>query len=152
MDITSISAALASIKTAADIAKLIKDSDSSLERAESKLRLAELMSSLADAKLELIEIQQALSDKDARIRSLEGQLAVRGRLQWESPYYWLETASSKEGPYCQRCFDTEEKLIRLQGNGSGWWQCCACKNAYTDKDYREPEIIASRSVPTRYTW
>jgi ribosomal protein L37AE/L43A len=152
MDITAISAALTSIKTAADLAKLIKDTDSSLERAESKLKLAELMSALADAKLEVVEIQQLVSEKDARIRSLEEQVALKERLQWESPYYWLVNGSSKEGPFCQQCFDTDGKQVRLQGNGSGWWKCAACKNTYTDKDYKEPEMPRSQSVRTSFTW
>jgi hypothetical protein len=144
MDLTSISAALTSIKTAADIAKLIKDSDSSLERAESKLKLAELMSALAEAKIEVTEIQELLFDKDSQIRALQEQLAIKGRLQWEAPYYWLVNESSKEGPFCQHCFDTDAKLIRLQGNGSGFWDCTACKNVYKDKNYKEPELITSR--------
>src|ERR1044071_786072 len=121
MDVTSISAALTSIKTAADIAKFIKETDSSLERAEFKLKLAELMSALADAKLEITQIQQTLADKDSRIRSLEEQFAVKERLQWDPPYYWLETDSSKDGPFCQQCYDNSHKQIRLQGNGKGWW-------------------------------
>jgi len=140
MDITSISAALTSIKAAADIARLIKDSDSSLERAESKLKLAELMSALADAKIEVTEIQQLLIDKDSQIRSLKEQLAVRDRLQWEEPYYWLINDSSKEGPFCQHCFDANGKLIRLQGYSNGYWNCTACKNDYKDKSDKGPEL------------
>jgi len=138
MDITSISAALTSIKTAADITKLIRDSDSSLERAETKLQLAELTSALADAKLEVTEIQQLLIDKDALIRSLQEQLSLRERLQWEAPYYRLVDDSSKEGPFCQHCFDADGKQVRLHGNGSGFWRCTVCKNTYTDKDYKDP--------------
>jgi hypothetical protein len=145
MDITSISAALTSIKTAADIAKLIRDSDSSLEQAETKLQLAELTSALADAKLEVTEIQQSLIDKDALIRSLQEQLALRERLQWEAPYYWLVDESSKEGPFCQHCLDADAKQVRLQGNGSGFWRCTVCKNTYTDKDYKDP------GMPTMFT-
>jgi ribosomal protein L37AE/L43A len=149
MDMTSISAALTSIKTAVDIAKLIKDSDSSLERAESKLKLADLMSALTAAKLEVIEIQESLTDKDARIRSLEEQIAVKQRLQWEPPYYWRVNHSSKEGPFCQHCFDADSKQVRLQGNGSGFWRCTVCENTYTDKDYKDPEMPRMFAVARR---
>jgi|SRR6185369_6304691 len=145
MDITAISAALTSIKTAADIAKLIKDSDTSLEKAETKLQLADLTSALADAKLEVTEIQQLLVDKETIIRSLQEQLAVRERLQWEAPYYWLVDGSSKQGPFCQHCFDADAKPVRLQGNGAGFWRCTICKNTYTDKDYKDP------GPPTMFT-
>jgi hypothetical protein len=66
----SVSTLLGSIKTATEIAKLIKDSDVSLEKAETKLKLAELISALADAKIEVMEVQQALLDKDAEVRGL----------------------------------------------------------------------------------
>jgi hypothetical protein len=138
MDITSISAALTSIKTAADITKLIRDSKSSLERAETQLQLADLTVALADAKIEVTEIQQLLIDKDALIRSLQEKLALRERLQWESPYYWLVNGSSKEGPFCQHCFDADAKQVRLQGKESGFWRCTVCENTYPDKDYKDP--------------
>ena len=51
MDMTAITAVLGSIKTATEIAKYIKDSNVSFEKAETKLRLAELIGALADAKL-----------------------------------------------------------------------------------------------------
>jgi hypothetical protein len=52
VDIAILGSALGSIKTATDIAKLIKNSGTSLEKAEVKLQVAELISSLADIKME----------------------------------------------------------------------------------------------------
>lgn len=135
MDLTSISTALSSIKTAAEIAKLIKDSDLSLEKAETKLKLAELISALADAKIEVTDIQQNLVEKDGKIRELEEKLSVKQKLKWEKPYYWLVEHESKDGPYCQHCYDKNKELIRLQGNGEGYWECKVCKNNYTDSSY-----------------
>ena len=140
MDISSISAALSSIKTATDIAKLIKDSDVSLEKAETKLKLAELISALADAKIEIAEIQQTLVEKDAEIRAARDQLAVKGKLQWQSPYYWLIEGTQKDGPFCQHCYDKNKELIRLQGNGEGYWECKACKSSYTDSSWDAPGV------------
>jgi hypothetical protein len=62
MDFTSVTAVLGSIKTATEIAKLIKDSDLSLEKAETKLKLADLNGTLADAKLEVVGVQQTLAE------------------------------------------------------------------------------------------
>jgi hypothetical protein len=136
MDMTSISTVLSSIKTAADIAKLIKDSDISLEKAETKLKLAELISALADAKIQITEIQQTLIEKDAEIREVKAQLTIKGKLQWEQPYYWLIDGARKDGPFCQHCSDKHHELIRLQGNGEGCWECKACQNRYTDSTYK----------------
>lgn len=136
MDLTSISTLLGSIKAATEIAKLIKDSDVSLEKAETKLKLAELISALADAKIEVTEVQQALFDKDAEVRGLQEQLRLKAQLQWEKPYYWLLDGEKKDGPYCQHCYDKSQELIRLQGNGEGYWEGKVCKNNYTDSTHR----------------
>ena len=145
MDVTTISTLLGSIKTATDIAKLIKNSDLSLEKAETKLKLAELISALADAKIEVTEIQQSLLDRDAQIREFQAKLDVKGKLQWEQPYYWLSDGQRREGPFCQQCYDTDEKLMRLQGSGDGYWECKTCKNSYMEERYRAAIQAHNRS-------
>jgi len=125
MDITSVTTLLSGIKTATEIAKIIKDSDLSLEKAETKLKLAELIGALADVKLEGIELQQVIAEKDIRIQELEAQFEIRKGLMWKSPSYWLETQAGTEGPFCQQCYDTTGKLVRLQDDGDGRWQCKA---------------------------
>ena len=55
--ISAITATLTSLKTATDIAKLIRESDVSLEKAELKLKLAQLTDGLADARIQLSDIR-----------------------------------------------------------------------------------------------
>ncbi|MGC8492563.1 MAG: hypothetical protein ACP5SH_12585, partial [Syntrophobacteraceae bacterium] len=90
-DIPTIVSALSSIKTAVDIAKLIKESSTSLEQAEVKLKLAELISALADAKIEIANVQETLLKKDQLIAELKESQDIREKLRWEMPYYWLES-------------------------------------------------------------
>lgn len=137
MDLNSITTVLSSLKTATDIAKLIKDSDLSLEKAETKLKLAELISALADAKIEVTYIQQTLVEKDGQIRELIDKLSIKKKLQWSKPYYWLVEGESKDGPYCQHCYDKNKELIRLQDIGNGCWECKVCKNHFTDGSHQE---------------
>ena len=134
MDIAVIGSLLGSIKTATDIAKLIKESDVSIEKAETKLKLAELISSLADAKLEAADVQLGILERDERIRELEAAAKVRANLRWEEPCYWLPNAAGVEEPYCQHCQDSSSKLIRLLGDGDGQYQCRVCNNAYLTRD------------------
>lgn len=136
MDLASISTLLSSIKTATEIAKLIKESDLSLEKAETKLKLADLISALADAKIEVTDIQQSLVEKNGLIRELEEKLSTKQKLKWEQPYYWLFEGNDRDGPYCQHCYDKNKEIIRLQGNGEGYWECKVCKNNYTDSSYK----------------
>ena len=134
-DITTISAALGSIKVATDIARLIKDSGASLEQAEVKLQIAELIVSLADAKIELAEVQVLLSSKDREIEELKKKLITKEAIVWEKPYYWVVDGDHQDGPYCQQCFDNGQKLIRLQAEGTGFWRCRTCTAHYTDSNY-----------------
>lgn len=79
MDIASISAALAGIKSATEIAKIIKDSGASLEQAEIRLKLADLISALADAKIEIANIREVVSDKESEIKDLYKKLDLNFR-------------------------------------------------------------------------
>ena len=141
-DPATISTVLTSIKTAADIAKLIKESGSSFEQAELKLKLADLISSLADAKIEIATIQLGLQEKDALIAALEKQLKTQKEVEWEEPYYWKVSDGTRDGPYCQKCYDDDVKLVRLQGDDEGYWECRVCKSHYLDKagkaKFRQP--------------
>ena len=62
--------------------------------------------------------------------------------------YWLIDGTDKDGPFCQHCYDKGHELIRLQGNGQGYWQCKACKNDYRDSTHRVPlPQVISRDWP-----
>ena len=148
MDVASITSLLGGVKAATDIAKFIKDSDVSLEKAEAKLKLAELVSALADVKLQAAEVQQALVDKDERIRSLERAAEVRAALLWKQPCYWLESKEGVEEPYCQHCRDGTQRLVRLHDDGAGRYECRVCdKNFFTqERATREAEAFRSSSA------
>ncbi len=55
-DMAAISAALTSVKAAMELAKLLRGADLSLEKAEGKMKLAELMEALASARTELAQV------------------------------------------------------------------------------------------------
>lgn len=143
-DPNTVATVLTSIKTAADIAKLIKESGSSLEQAELKLQLAEIISALADAKIEIATIQVALQEKDTRLADLERKLKTQKEILWDEPYYWSISEGKQDGPFCQKCYDSDEKLIRLQGDGEGYWVCHVCNSHFLDKlgkeKLREPSV------------
>lgn len=135
MDASIIPQALSSVKTAIDIARLIKDAGVSLEKAEIKLKVAELVSALADVKMQLAEVQELVSEREATIKDLRAKINLQKEVVWETPYYWRVTEQGKDGPYCQQCFDKNKELIRLQGNGGGYWACKTCGNNFLDRTY-----------------
>jgi hypothetical protein len=144
-DMLVIGSVLSSLKTATDIAKFIKESNVSLEQADHKLKLAELISALADAKIEIAEIQELILEKDEELKSLQNQLDVSKNIIWQEPYYFIEDDQGRHGPYCQPCYDSERKLIRLQGSGGkiGLWICLSCKNKVHDHSFKPEKLIVT---------
>jgi hypothetical protein len=58
-----------------------------------------------------------LLERDRKINELEERLDLKAKLTWEKPYYWIVDRDKKDGPFYQQCYDTDGKLIRLQGSG-----------------------------------
>ena len=134
-DIASVSAILSSVKTATEIAKMLKDSDLSFDKAETKLKLAELVSSLADAKLEAAQLQELLLEKDKIIKDLQYAQSLKSKLIWKEPVYWLNENGKEDGPFCPQCYDANQKLIRLQTYDKEHWHCLTCDKSFFGKNY-----------------
>jgi len=88
---------------------------------------------LREAALEFQNENLSLKDK---IRGLEEALALRSTLEWQKPYY--VNNKKPEEKYCQRCFDSDGKAIRLQELETGYWRCMQCENDYMDSNYQDP--------------
>lgn len=131
-DIATIGTVISSIKSATDIAKLIKDSEISLSDAETKLRAADLISALADIKLELADVQQQLIDRDSRINELEDLLAKRKRMSFDGTFYWSD---GDDVPFCAVCNERDSKDHHLTFLGENSrleskYHCKICNNAF----------------------
>jgi hypothetical protein len=114
-DITTIAAALSSLKTAIDITKFLRESDVSIERAELKLKLADLVSALAETKMELVEVQETISGKDKRIAELEDAFESKDSLVRKGDAMYSKDNSGEPigVAYCLRCWETEHKRRQL---------------------------------------
>lgn len=114
-DVATIGAALSSIKTATEIVKFLRESDTSLERAEMRLKLADVVSALADAKMEIVDVQETLAQKDQRISELEEAFRSKDDLvkQYDA-YYACDSEGNAIGdPYCLRCWEVDHKKRNL---------------------------------------
>jgi len=130
--LTAVGSVLTSIKTAIDIAKLIKESGASLEKAEVKLQVAELIGALADVKIELVEVQEIIAEKESRIAELEESLKIKANVvKYFDAYYRLNELGQPEGdPFCLHCWETEGKLRSLSHITNRHTNCPACKTTY----------------------
>ncbi len=137
-----IAVAVGSVKSAIEIAKLLKDSTNSFDKAEIKLQLAELISSLADAKMQIAEIREVLIESDKEKKELEKKLNQKENLFFDRPYYLIQQKDDNktDGPFCQICYDNHQKLIRLHDSSIlGAWNCPICNQNFYDKNYDSEE-------------
>jgi hypothetical protein len=131
-DIATISAFFGSIKTATELAKAIKGADLSLEKAETKLKMAELISALANAKVQAAEIQDLLQEKDERIKNLEKTLKTKSQLiHHDGIYYETNADGNTVGePYCPQCFEVDNIVVHLKNIKEQYYYCTNCQNNY----------------------
>jgi len=141
-DISSIVAALTSIKTATDIAKGLREAELSLERAEVKLKLADLLSALADARMELATIQQTLIDKDQKISELEEAFQSKDSLvRRYDAYYQKDRDGNPTGPaFCLGCWENRHKKCQLIVSPEGRFTR-VCTNCGQEYQSRRTEVI-----------
>ena len=113
-ELQAISMGLSSLKTAIDITKTLNNLDRSLSDAEAKLRLVELMEKLSDIREKVLDIKEENQVFRERIKELETQLKAHSEISFIDGIYWTIEGNNKEGPFCQKCYDDDKKLIRLQ--------------------------------------
>ena len=133
-DLTALGVVLGSLKTATDIAKFIRESDVSIERAELKLKVADLIGALADVKLELVELQDAFAAKDQRIKELEEAFeAKESSVRKYDAYYNAGPDGAPIGsPCCLRCWESDHKRRMLVHDAKEYRirLCTSCGHRY----------------------
>jgi hypothetical protein len=133
-DIVTIGSLFSSVKAATEIAKLLKDSDLSLEKAELKLKLAELLSALADVKIELTNVQELLAEKERKIKELEEAFENKQHLVRKGDaYFEIDESGNPHGsPYCMHCWEVTHKKYPLhyQAGDRHVRMCSVCGNKY----------------------
>lgn len=131
-DILAINATITAIKHSIDIAKAIKEADSTLEKAELKLKIAELIESLANAKISAIEFQEVVQEKVSRIAELENLLKFKANLVRKEGMFFEsdENGNPTKEPYCSNCWDSKQLKIHLTQSQDTFFTCPNCKNEY----------------------
>ncbi len=115
-DFSTITAILGNLKVATDIARAIRDSDISIERAELRLKLAEVIGALADAKIEVTDIQELLRSKELELSELKEAFETKDDLvkRYDGYYHKDNQGNAIGEPYCISCWQTKHKRFNLQ--------------------------------------
>lgn len=112
------------LDNAKDVAELIK-----------KYNDQELYQKIIDLRDEIFSLKEENLAQKERIKILEDELSIKNNLIYDKPYYWLKDSDSKDGPFCQKCWDADKKLIRLQGRSNDIWKCHQCKGIFEGPGY-----------------
>ena len=79
-----------------------------------KLGNIDLYRKIVELEGEIIELNRENHSLSEQVGELQRQLSVKGQLQYQGKVYWLVDGGNRDGPYCQRCYDVDCKLVRLQ--------------------------------------
>ncbi|MDW9787716.1 hypothetical protein GOC19_06390 [Sinorhizobium meliloti] len=132
-----IAGTLASVSAALGLVKELRSIDAQFDKAELKLKIADLTESLSEAKLGLVDVAQELQAKDAEIANLKEQLQFRAAklVEQGSFRYFADEHGKPTGvPICPVC---EKKGLflklaqdRSKGAGGVTYACPSCKANY----------------------
>lgn len=130
-----------SLATAVGIAKALVGAERAFDKAELKLKLADLMGELASARTDLAALHANVYRLAQELEETKNKLAFAGSMVFEAPYYFNVADGGRDGPYCATCWDGRGKLaIRLYEAVPGFWVCHTCKTELRDKTYRDPPM------------
>jgi hypothetical protein len=90
-------------------------------------RITELREAVLNAKEEVLTLREENSE-------LKRAAAEKQRFKFDGELYWREEEDgSREGPFCQGCYDSKALKVRLQPLPSGWrhkWRCNVCNYSF----------------------
>jgi len=133
-----IAGIVATLRGATDIAKALATADSAIEKAELKLRLAEIMTKLALAQTDALEIDLQIIHYHDRIKQLEDALRISATVGKDGDaYYELKDGKPSGSPYCLRCWEIDHKLVHLVIDSGNKRTCPHCNRSYESRRARD---------------
>lgn len=132
-----IAGSLSAVSAALGLVKELREIDVQFDKAELKLKIAELTSALSDAKLGLVDVAEELKLKESEIARLQGiidfretKLIDKGQFR-----YFADSEGKPIGlPLCPPCEKNGDFLAvvqdRSKGVGKITYYCPKCKSNY----------------------
>lgn len=150
--VSTTTAIMTGLSQAIDITKNLREADLKLNEAENKHKIAELYSSLAQVKMDLADLKNELSYKDQKIKELTQQINKKASVLFEQNMYYFMDGDTKNGPFCTKCYDTDNKSVRPYQTTPTEFTCRACNSWYSTKPPEYPTIGLARSDYNDYTY
>jgi hypothetical protein len=78
-----------------------------------KVQSVEMQRQLLDMQEAYNDLQQDNLSLRERVKALEDAQRMKAQVTWREPAYYLTLPDGKEdGPYCPRCWDVDQRLVR----------------------------------------
>ena len=95
----------------------------------------ELQERLMKLREEALELQEENHSLRERLSVIEREAVIAKNLLFEGGVYWrIRDDESKDGPFCQRCYDVDSRLVRVHSDRFGGvppcWECKHCDKTY----------------------
>ena len=133
-------AALSAANTTITILKGLSSLDRQYEKAGVRAEALTALEQANEARAGILKLQE-------ENRGLQEKLTRRVAMHWIPPAYWQKREGQpNDGPFCQQCWDSEEKAIRLQPTQDGLLVCKTCTHVFGDKSSARPPRKAKGSL------
>ena len=135
MELALLVTTFAGIKKASDIASSLARGDITLEKAELKMKLADVVGELADARMALTRVSEVIDTRDTEIARLQDALAIKATVvRVQDAYYEVGEDDAPSGDaYCLQCWENSNSLRHLvrDANTASRRCCPECKSSYS---------------------
>ncbi|MGB3814028.1 MAG: hypothetical protein WA950_12455 [Shinella sp.] len=132
-----VATAITSVTAALGLVKELREIDVQYDKAELKLKIADLTEALSEAKLGLVDIADQLREKDGQIARLQELLQFRNSKlldRGQFRFFADEAGNPKGLPICPVCERRGNHLSlaqdRSRGAGGVTYYCPSCKANY----------------------
>lgn len=132
-----IAGSLSAVTAALGLVKELRDIDAQFDKAELKLKIADLTSALSDAKLGLVDISQELKAKEDEISRLRATIEFRETKLIDKGQFRFFAGDDGKGkglPICPVCEKRGDFISvaqdRSHGIGKITYYCPKCKANY----------------------
>ena len=131
----------------------MKDMVSTIQKIDN----IELYRQILDLQREVLQVVAENTELKGKLAEAEAQLSRKQDLRFEYNAYWTgETLEASDGPFCAKCWDTRQQLVRMLvvGHNSQWSKCHACdislkiprKENGFDKSPQDPRTVSVGGV------
>ncbi len=102
-----IAGSISAVTAALGLVKELREIDAQFDKAEMKLKIAELTEALSDAKLGLVDVAQSLKEKDEQINKLKASIQRREETVERNGYHYRKGGNGGPvgKPFCPVCLE-----------------------------------------------